>query len=105
MNSRFRNKTQWHIKFLFVSGRHVEALADASSRFPLISRIWKIAVAWILSRIFAYLINSFRIYITDTGRKLLTVLLLIFDGMVARKPAIANKKVAKTIPRIIVDSS
>ena len=51
------------------------------------------------------IINSFRIYITDTGRKLLIVLLLIFDGMVAGKPAIANKKVAKTIPRIIVDSS
>ena len=67
INSRFCSKTQWQM-FLLVSGRHVGAhpgghqhggsiqiSINLGKTFLLISSIRKIAVTWILARVFAYL--------------------------------------------------
>ena len=67
INSRFCSKTQWQM-FLLVSGRHVGAhlgghqhggsiqiSINLGKKFLRISSIRKIAVTWILARVFAYL--------------------------------------------------
>ena len=67
INSRFCSKTQWQM-FLLVSGRHVGAYLgghqhggsiqisiNLEKTFLLISSVRKIAVTWILARVFAYL--------------------------------------------------
>ena len=67
INSRFCSKTQWQM-FLLVSGRHVGAhlgghqhggfiqiSINLGKKFLLISSVRKIAVTWILARVFAYL--------------------------------------------------
>ena len=71
INSRFCSKTQWQM-FLLVSGRHVGAHLDghqhgvsiqisinSGKRFLHIFSIRKIAVTWILARVFAYLPSFF----------------------------------------------
>ena len=76
MNSRFCSKTQWQM-FLQVFGRHVGAhlgghqhggsiqiSINLGKKFLLISSVRKIAVTWILARLFAYL-PSFYIQILD----------------------------------------
>ena len=76
INSRFCSKTQWQI-FLLVSGRHVGAhlgghqhgvsiqiSINLGKTFARISSIRKIAVTWILARVFAYL-PSFYFRIMD----------------------------------------
>ena len=67
INSRFCSKTHWQM-FLLVSGRHVGAhlgghqhggsiqiSINLGKMFLLISSVRKIAVTWILARVFAYL--------------------------------------------------
>ena len=71
ISSCFCSKTQWQM-FLLVSGRHVGAHLDGHQHgvsiqisinlgkmFFRISSIRKIAVAWILARVFVYLLLSF----------------------------------------------
>ena len=76
INSRFCSKTQWQM-FLLVSGRHVGAHVhghqhgvsiqisiNLGKTFLRISSIRKIAVTWILARVFVYL-PSFYFQILD----------------------------------------
>ena len=76
INSRFCSKTQWQM-FLLVSGRHVGAhlgghqhggsiqiSINLGKTFLLTSSARKIAVTWILARVFAYL-SSFYFQILD----------------------------------------
>ena len=71
INLRFCSKTQWQM-FLLISGHHVGAHVDGHQHgvsiqisinlgktFLRISRLRKIAVIWILARVFAYLPPSF----------------------------------------------
>ena len=87
-NSRFCSKTQWQM-FLLVSGRHVGAhlgghqhgvsiqiSLNFGKTFLRISSIRKIAVTWILARVFAYL-PSFYFQILDLTYW--TVLIFYFD--------------------------
>ena len=88
INSRFCSKTQWQM-FLLVSGRHVGAhrgghqhgvsiqiSISLGKTFLHISPIRKIAVTWILARVFAYL-PSFYFQILDLIYW--TVLIFSFD--------------------------
>ena len=71
INSRFCSKTQWQM-FLLISGRHVGAhlgghqhggsiqiSINLGKTFLLISSVRKIAVTWILARVFAYLLSFY----------------------------------------------
>jgi len=88
INSRFCSKTQWQM-FLLVSGRHVGAhlgghqhgvsiqiSINLEKTFVRISSIRKIAVTWILARVFAYL-PSFYFQILDLIYW--TILIFYFD--------------------------
>ena len=88
INSFFRSKTQWQM-FLRVSGRHVSAHVhghqhvvsiqisiNLGKTFLRISSMRKIAVTWILARVFAY-VPSFYFQILDLIYW--TVLIFYFD--------------------------
>ena len=88
INSRFCSKTRWQM-FLLVSGRHVGAhlgghqhgvsiqiSLNLGRTFLRISSIRKIAVIWILARVFAY-VPSFYSQILDSIYW--TVLIFYFD--------------------------
>ena len=88
MNSRFCSKTQWQM-FLLVSGRHVGAhlgghqhgvsiqiSINLGKTFLRISSVGKIAVTWILAKVFAYL-SSFYFQFLDLIYW--TVLIFYFD--------------------------
>ena len=88
INSRFCSKTQWQM-FLLVSGRHVGAplgghqhggsiqiSINLGKTFLLISSVRKIAVIWILARVFAYL-PSFYFQILDLIDR--TIFIFYFD--------------------------
>ena len=104
INSRFCSKTQWQM-FLLISGRHVGAhlgghqhgvsiqnSINLGKMFLRISSIRKIAVTWILARVFAYL-PSFYFQILDSIYW--TVLIFYFDLFWMAwhwKPAIRRRK-------------
>ena len=88
INSLFRSKTQWQM-FLLVSGRHVRAHVhghqhggsiqisiNLGKTFLRISSMRKVAVTWILARVFAY-VPSFYFQILDLIYW--TVLIFYFD--------------------------
>ena len=88
INSRFCSKTQWQM-FLLVSGRHVGAhlgghqhggfiqiSINLGKTFLLISSVRKIAVTWLLAKVFAYL-PSFYFQILDVINW--TVFIFYFD--------------------------
>ena len=91
VNSSFCSKTQWQM-FLLVSAHVVpiQIPINLGNTFLRISSIRKIVVAWILARVFAYLLSFFS-QILDSIYW--TVLIFYFDllWMVWHwKPAIAN---------------
>ena len=117
INSRFCSKTQWQM-FLLVSGRHVGAHVDGHQHgvsiqisinlgktFLRISSMRKIAVTWILARVFVY-VPSFYFQILDLIYS--TVLIFYFDLFWMAwhwKPAIEsninelNELISRNLPR------
>ena len=88
INSRFCSKTQWQM-FLLLSGRHVGAhlgghqhgvsiqiSLNLGKTFLRISSVRKIAVTWILARVFAYLLSF---YFQILELIYCTVLIFYFD--------------------------
>ena len=88
INSRFCSKTQWQM-FLLISGRHVgahlggyqhgvpiQSCINLGKTFLRISPIRKIAVTWILARVFAYVPS---LYFQILDLIYWTVLIFYFD--------------------------
>ena len=91
MNSRFCSETQWRM-FLLVSGRHVGAHTDGhehgvsiqisinlGKKFLRISYLRKIAVTWIMARVFAYLPYFFSQILDFIYWKVLIFILTYFE--------------------------